>query len=50
MEEDKNMQLVDDYEAIPYQYVPPVAGKWSNFKSDQEIQKLLVTDLRPKVC
>ena len=50
IEEDKNMQLVDDYEAIPYQYVPPVAGKWSNFKSDQEIQKLLVTDLRPKVC
>ena len=44
------MQLVDDYEAIPYKYVPPVAGKWSNLESDLEIQKLLVTDTRPKVC
>ena len=50
MEEDKNMQLVDDYEAIPYKYVPPVAGKWNNLESDLEIQKLLVTDTRPKVC
>ena len=50
MEEDKNMQLVDDYEAIPYKYVPPIAKKWNNLKSDVEIQKLLVTDSRPKVC
>ena len=50
MEEDKNMQLVDDYEAIPYKYVPPIAGKWNNLESDLEIQKLLVTDTRPKVC
>ena len=50
IEEDKNMQLVDDYEAIPYAYVPPVAEKWANLESDLEIQKLLVTDTRPKVC
>ena len=49
IEEDKNMQLVDDYEAIPYQYIPPVAKKWNNLESDLEIQKLLVTDTRPKV-
>ena len=49
MEEDKNMQLVDDYEAIPYKYLPPVAGKWNNLESDLEIQKLLVMDTRPKV-
>ena len=50
MEEDKNMQLIDDYEARPYAYVPPVAGQWANLESDLEIQKLLVTDTRPKVC
>ena len=50
MEEDKNMQLVDDYEAIPYAYVPPISGHWQNLESDVEIQRLLVTDSRPKVC
>ena len=50
IEEDKNMQLVDDYEAIPFTYVPPAPVKWDNFASDVEIERLLVTDARPKVC
>ena len=50
MEEDKNMQLVDEYEAITFEYVPPFPGHWQNWKSDIEIERLLVTDSRPKVC
>ena len=50
LEEDKNMQLVDEYEAMPFEYKPPRPGPWKNLKSDKEIERLLVIDSRPKVC
>ena len=50
LEEDKNMQLVDEYEAMPFEYIPPRPGPWKNLESDIEIERLLVIDSRPKVC
>ena len=44
------MQLVDEYEAMPFEYKPPRPGPWKNLKSDKEIERLLVIDSRPKVC
>ena len=48
-EEDGNMQLVENYEAEDYQYIPPVPGDWRGMQSDIEIEGDWVTDSRPKV-
>ena len=48
-EEDGNMQLVENYEAEDYQYIPPVPGDWRGMQSDIEIEGDWVTDARPKV-
>ena len=48
-EEDSNMQLVANYEAEDYEYMPPVPGDWANLASDLEIEQDWVIDSRPKV-